>query len=213
MRYCFVKQDGIKDCGVACLLMIIRTYKGNASKEYLRDLTHTTKNGTTAYDLMKAGEKFHFTTYGVRGKIEDLEEVHFPMIAHVIKDEIYQHFVVIYKLDPVKRELVIADPATCIQKISLTDFQKISTDQFIVFIQNTVLLKIDMKHPLYAVLKEFVFQNKKRIALIFFFSFLYMAISIVITFCLQFFIDYVIHIGDFFTISFLFFTFQSLFLF
>jgi len=36
-----VLQDGIKDCGVCCLLSIIKHYGGNVSKEYLRELTNT----------------------------------------------------------------------------------------------------------------------------------------------------------------------------
>ena len=47
-----VLQDGIKDCGVCCLLSIIKHYGGNVSKEYLRDLTNTTKNGVTAYNII-----------------------------------------------------------------------------------------------------------------------------------------------------------------
>ena len=37
-KYPFVKQDGIKDCGVASLLMIIKYYKGNISLNILRIL-------------------------------------------------------------------------------------------------------------------------------------------------------------------------------
>jgi len=53
-KYPFVKQEGFKDCGCASLLMIIRYYKGNVSIERLRDLTHTNKNGTNAYNLISA---------------------------------------------------------------------------------------------------------------------------------------------------------------
>ena len=42
-KYPFVKQDGIKDCGVASLLMIVKYYKGNVGIEQLRDMTKTDK--------------------------------------------------------------------------------------------------------------------------------------------------------------------------
>ena len=34
-----VLQDGMKDCGICCLLSIIRFYGGEVSKEYLREAT------------------------------------------------------------------------------------------------------------------------------------------------------------------------------
>ena len=47
-----VLQDGGKDCGVCCLLSIIRYYRGEVSKEYLRELTGTTRNGVSLYQLV-----------------------------------------------------------------------------------------------------------------------------------------------------------------
>ena len=38
MKYPFVKQEGIKDCAVASLGMIIRYYNGYISQEQLRDM-------------------------------------------------------------------------------------------------------------------------------------------------------------------------------
>lgn len=189
MKYCFVKQDGIKDCGVACLLMIIRFYRGNASKEYLRELTHTTKNGTSAYDLMKAGEKFNFTTFGLRGKVEDLEEDYFPVIAHVACEG-YHHFVVIYQYNRIKKQLVIADPAVGIKKVSLEDFLKISTSQFVVFIQDSTILEIHSKHPIFKILIDFFKNNRKSLTFILMGSFFYTILSIICSFSCQTFIHY-----------------------
>ena len=45
-----VSQDGIKDCGISCLLSIIRFYGGEVPKEYLREITHTTKEGVSLYN-------------------------------------------------------------------------------------------------------------------------------------------------------------------
>ena len=46
-----VLQDGIKDCGICCLLSIIRFYGGEVPKEYLREITNTTKEGVSLYNL------------------------------------------------------------------------------------------------------------------------------------------------------------------
>ena len=44
-----IKQDGYKECGAACLLSIIRYYKGNISINKLIELTCTNKEGTTKW--------------------------------------------------------------------------------------------------------------------------------------------------------------------
>ena len=51
-----VLQDGIKDCGICCLLSIIRFYGGEVPKEYLREITNTTKEGVSLYNLLEASK-------------------------------------------------------------------------------------------------------------------------------------------------------------
>ena len=43
-RIC-IMQDDLKDCGISCLLTIIKYYHGDVPKEYLREITKTTKDG------------------------------------------------------------------------------------------------------------------------------------------------------------------------
>ena len=57
MRHKFVRQQGIKDCGVTCLYNIIRYYKGNISIDKLRNLTKTDENGTSIYNIVEASNK------------------------------------------------------------------------------------------------------------------------------------------------------------
>ena len=70
-KYC-VLQDDLKDCGVCSLLSIIKYYHGNVSKEYLRELTKTTKDGVSALNLLQASRELGFEAYGIKGKIKDL---------------------------------------------------------------------------------------------------------------------------------------------
>jgi len=121
-KYPFVRQEGIKDCGPACLLMIIKYYKGNVSIERLRDLTRTSKSGTSAYNLVLASKELGFYSKGMRGSIDDLKSVVLPCIAHVVIDKVYKHYVVIYEINYDKEYLLIADPDKCIKKISFSYF-------------------------------------------------------------------------------------------
>ena len=124
-KYPFVKQEGYKDCGCASLSMIIKFYNGNVSIDRLRDLTHTNKNGTSAYNLIKASKDLGFYSKGLKGNIENLHDIILPCIAHVIIDNIYKHYVVIYEINLSKNYLIIADPAKGITRMSFSDFSSI----------------------------------------------------------------------------------------
>ena len=71
-KYPFETQRDLKDCGVCSLLIIVRYFGGSVSKEYLRELTNTTKSGVTAYDLINGAKKLGFDSYGVKGSVEDI---------------------------------------------------------------------------------------------------------------------------------------------
>ncbi len=126
-KYPFVKQEGIKDCGVASLMMIIKYYKGNISFEKLRDISKITKTGTTAYHLIEAAKTLGFDAKGVKCKLEDLnkENVILPAIAHVVIDQTYHHYIVIYEVNFTKKTLLIADPNDNIKKITFDQFEQI----------------------------------------------------------------------------------------
>ena len=106
-----VLQDGIKDCGICCLLSIIRYYGGEVSKEYLREITYTTKDGVSLYNLLEASKKIGFDSIGLTGKLEDIDINKLPCIAHFIINKSYKHFVVLYKIDKNKKLVTIMDPA------------------------------------------------------------------------------------------------------
>jgi ATP-binding cassette subfamily B protein len=55
----FIRQQDQQDCGVACLLSIIRFYGGNASLERLRELSGTHTQSTTMLGLVQACPALH----------------------------------------------------------------------------------------------------------------------------------------------------------
>ena len=183
-KYEFVKQDGQMDCGVACLLMIIRHHQGGCSKEYLRNLTNTTKDGTRAYDLLKAGEKFHFTTFGLKGDLKDLKLEYLPVIAHVVKNN-YYHFIVIYEIDFKKGLMLIADPSEKLKTISIEEFFKISTNYYLIFVANGKILKIHPKRKIQKLMLNFIKTHSSLIVVILLLSFFYTIASIFSSFYFQ----------------------------
>ena len=115
----FIKQRDSMDCGACSLLSIIRYYEGNIGIEQIRLDTKTNKNGTTAFNIINAGRKYGLDGIGKRiDKLEEIEDL--PVIAHVVTEKGYEHFVVIYKIN--KKYVLIMDPASGFKKIRINNF-------------------------------------------------------------------------------------------
>lgn len=108
MRHKFVRQQGIKDCGVTCLYNIIRYYKGNISIDKLRNLTKTDENGTSIYNIVDASNKLGLKSNAYMCKYNSLNKISWPFIAHIKLDEKYDHFVIIKNIK--KDKIIVEDP-------------------------------------------------------------------------------------------------------
>lgn len=187
-KYPFVKQEGYKDCGLTSLLMIIKYYKGNVSIERLRDLTHTNKNGTSAFNLVKASHELGFYSKGVRGSLNDLKSVVLPCIAHVIINNSIKHFIVIYEINYDKEILIVADPAYGIKKISFSEFSSIWTGVLIIIypIRSIPIMKdINVNSFIF----KTIFKYKKSLIILFLLSILIILLKLISSFYFKFIID------------------------
>lgn len=193
MKYPFEKQSDLKDCGVCCLLMLTRFYGGGVSKEYLRNLTNTTKEGVSAYSLIEGAKQLGFSAYGAKGKIENLKSSNLPCIAHVVINKSYPHFIVIYKIDFKKQQLLIADPSKkeC-TKISIKEFKKISTDQYLFFSPCKKIKYIEKNKILKDFIMKFIGEKYKFCLLILCLSFLITILNIIYSFHFKLLLEYVI---------------------
>lgn len=117
-------QQDEKDCGIACLDMIFRTYKTHIPFYKLRNSSETDLNGTTAIGLKNCAEKYGFNFEAIRATdaIWLEKDLPFPLIAHVIVNQTYMHFVVVYGIR--NGLLTIADPAKGKIKKTIKDFSK-----------------------------------------------------------------------------------------
>ena len=126
----YVKQTDLKDCGVACLLAIMKYYGGYATKEYLREITKTTREGVSVYDLVEGSKILGFETKAIKGDILTIKE-DTPLISHVIMNNL-GHFIVIMKVT--SKHITIMDPSCGIKTLTKEEFQKITTNVYILYI-------------------------------------------------------------------------------
>ena len=134
--YPFVKQEDQKECGPVCLQMIIKYYKGYIDLEYLNYLCKTNKYGTNAYNLINGAKEIGFDSYAVKANIDELKGSVFPLIAHVVIKNKYNHYVVIYKINYNKKYLIVADPANKIKKVSFDEFNTIFSNNSLDYISD-----------------------------------------------------------------------------
>ena len=105
----FELQHDQSDCGVACLLSLIKYYKGDHSLEKLRELSGTTRQGTSLLGLYQAANQLGFDAKGNEADIQAVIDHKEPLILHVVIEERLQHYIICYGFENGK--FIIGDPA------------------------------------------------------------------------------------------------------
>ena len=114
IRSSFVKQLDSADCGVACLLSIIQYFGGFTPLENLREISGTTRQGTTLLGLYQAAVKTGMIAQGLEGTIDDLKGLDKPCILHVYIDNTFLHYLVCYGFDG--KHFIVGDPSHKVEK-------------------------------------------------------------------------------------------------
>ena len=176
-KYCIL-QDDIKDCGVSCLLSIIKYYGGYVSKECLREMTKTNKNGVNALNLLRCARELGFEGYGLKTKIKNMKNDLLPTICHVVIDKKYNHFVVLYKVDFKKSRVLIMDPSRGYVFLKFSEFQNISSGYFIILKPKQIIPKIEENNQINIIMKNVFIKYKSVLISIIFMSIIFILINI-----------------------------------
>ncbi|MFV0572968.1 MAG: peptidase domain-containing ABC transporter [Xanthomarina gelatinilytica] len=100
----YIQPDN-KDCGPTCLKIIAKHYNKVISIQQIRQLSETTREGSSLLGLGDATEKMGFRSLGVKIDLKKIAEIPLPCIIHWNKN----HFAVLYKVS--KGQYYISDPA------------------------------------------------------------------------------------------------------
>ncbi|WP_055442927.1 peptidase domain-containing ABC transporter [Lacinutrix himadriensis] len=112
------KQAESKDCGPTCLKIIAKHYGKTLSVNQLRNISETTREGSSLLNLSDASETIGFRSLGVKLTLEELKKAPLPCILHWNKD----HYVVLYKIK--KNTLYISDPGHGLINYTKEEFLK-----------------------------------------------------------------------------------------
>lgn len=185
-----VLQDGAKDCGAACLRSIIQYYGGNVTLERLIELTKTTKEGTTFYNLKEASEEIGLATRSYRvDDIEKIKEINIPFICQITKNN-YTHFIVVYKIKDNK--LLIMDPSIGKQSIDIFDFNNIWTGNIMLFEKVSTLPLEEDLNITNRLIKEVLKNNKGNIIFVMILSLISTILSCLVSLYSQIIFDKII---------------------
>jgi len=92
----FTRQHDQSDCGIACLISIIKFYNGDIRPEQLKQWSGTTKQGTTLLGLYQAARKAGLKANGCQGDIASLKQQTTPVILHLSLENKLDHYVICY---------------------------------------------------------------------------------------------------------------------
>ncbi|HOP65409.1 MAG TPA: cysteine peptidase family C39 domain-containing protein, partial [Bacilli bacterium] len=184
-RKYITKQEDVKDCGAACISSILKYYNGYVPMETIRKDTFTNTEGTTAYHLVIALRKYNFDANGY--KIDNIldENIVLPVIAHVVLKNNLTHFVVIYKIDKVKKTVLLMDPAYGYKTLSIEEFNLIWTKVLLVMIPKSKIPKYQKPATIINLFWELLIKEKKLVISIILISFLLMVFSIISSFYIK----------------------------
>lgn len=123
MIFPFYKQADTKDCGPTCLKIIAKFYGKTFDIQKLRELSETTRQGSTLLSLSEAAESIGFRTLAARISPKNIVEIPLPCILHWKTN----HYVVLYEIKHKKTQIEsvkISDPAFGLLEYSREDFFK-----------------------------------------------------------------------------------------
>jgi ATP-binding cassette subfamily B protein len=159
MKLKYIQQYDEKDCGPTCLAMIAQYYGKRVSIPKLREMAKTDKLGTNLYGLIKAGEKIGIQLTGVEAEsVDDLKEAEFPMIAHIINQQGYDHFVIIEDIK--NNKIHIVDPGKGRGKLTENEFKKQWTN-IAVLVEKMDTFTTDNASPSYMKIFVDIFKTNK----------------------------------------------------
>lgn len=169
-----VLQHDHSDCGVACLLSIIKFYQGDNKIEKLRRLSGTTKQGTTLLGLYQTANALGFNSEGKTTDIINLKNIDNPVILHVTLNN-RQHYVVCYNY--INGQFIIGDPAEGIKLYNDDELKRIWKSKTLLVLQiNKSFVK--QKEEQKAKIKWLIQLVKKDKKLLLFITILALCVSI-----------------------------------
>ncbi len=117
-RFPVIKQIDEMDCGAAALAMVCRHFGRAVSLTRIRQLVHTSLDGTSLRGLCRAATELGLAARSVKASVRNLADMPLPAIVHWEGN----HWVVLY--DVTEKHCRVADPALGLRRFARADFER-----------------------------------------------------------------------------------------
>jgi len=188
-RFKLVQQVQQTECGLCCVLMILRYYKSNETLEDLRECLEAGRDGLNIIQLRDLLDAKKFDTRMIKcniNKTEDircLSEVEAPFIAFWNK----QHFVIVSKVK--NNYIEILDPASGKRKLKYSEFMESFSGYILEAVPTSEFVPKKEKPKRWSYILTQLLKEKKIIVLVSILSVLSYCLSILFPKITQWFVD------------------------
>ena len=115
-RFPHLYQLDAADCGAACLAMVCRHFGRKVAISHIRDVVHTSTEGTSLAGITRGAHDLGLAAHAVRASKSHLSELALPAIVHWQGN----HWVVLYDVDD--ERVRVADPAIGLRRMPRAEF-------------------------------------------------------------------------------------------
>ena len=146
------------DCGAACLAMVTRYFGKAVSLPWIRELVHTSTDGTSLLGIARGAEELGLAVRTVRASKSKLDRLPLPSVVHWEGN----HWVVLYDVDG--RTVRVGDPARGVRKLPRKEFLEKWTGYAALLDRTPAFESVAESKPSYAWLKPYLVPHWRTLA-------------------------------------------------
>lgn len=200
MRMPIVKQHDEKDCGAACLAMVAEFYGHKLPLVQCRQLIQVDNNGANLYSLIQGGNDIGLAAQALQGSADELiEELSkgtftFPFIARIITEDMFEHYVVVYKVH--NHKVWLGDPAKGRVRYSDEAFFAMWTGHIVTYQKTDDFQKRNDRKGTLRKFTKLITDQKKLIASVVLVSFVISLVSLIGSLVFEYIVNQIIYAGQ-----------------
>ena len=191
-RIKLIKQHDEKDCGAACLSMILEAHGRKLTISKIREDIQVDQHGATIRGIIEGAQKNGLICKGFETSSEDVwdyfqSEADYPLMIRIVNHNNYEHYIVVEKYR--KSYIYVADPDLGKYKMNYALFSKCYLGQVLIFSKTPDFKKENLRKESYYRFVRLAFQQKKLFIGVAIISLIITAIGIASSFLFQILID------------------------
>jgi ATP-binding cassette subfamily B protein len=149
-----VHQLDEMDCGAACVAMVTRYFGKTVAMPTIRDLVHTSTDGTSLLGIARGAQELGLDARTVRASKSKLDNLPLPAVVHWEGN----HWVVLYEVG--EQEVRVGDPAHRVQKVPREEFEENWSGYAALFTPTPEFERLPEGRPSYGWLKPILLPHR-----------------------------------------------------